>query len=408
MTTPALRTRKPTGVVPWPLILVEGAEKAGKSWSLAVLSASPRVGQTYWIDLGEGAADEYGAVPGARYLVVEHDGSFNGVYAAVEAVYAEAKRAADAGEPPVVLGIDSMTAEWDLLKDWATERAKGSKSNREKLARDPLAEITVSQNYWNDATSRHKKLMRLLMTFPGVCVMTARGKVVTAVEDGKPVEGKKAYRVEGHKDLGSDATCWVRLSRDTKPIVVGARSVHNGIRPGIDDPQVLPDDWTLEWLIFEALKCNPATAHARNLTDLRPDRTPEQIRDEAVREETSPARMRELYSEAKTVLAVEVPNEHGKDEALGDLLIRLGKARAAAAAPPAAKNPGNDPARRRMMALFTQVEITDRDERLAYCADVVGHDVESTNKLTDAEVQAVIERLESFVKQMEPAEAVSA
>lgn len=62
-----LKTRKPTGAVPWPLVLLEGEEKAGKSWALAELSASDKVGDTYWFDLGEGAADEYGAIPGARY-----------------------------------------------------------------------------------------------------------------------------------------------------------------------------------------------------------------------------------------------------------------------------------------------------------------------------------------------------
>jgi hypothetical protein len=106
----ALKTRTPTGRVPWPLVLVEGPEKSGKSFGIAVLSASEKVGQTYWLDLGEGSADEYGAVEGARYLVVKHDGKWATIYGAVEAVYAEAQRANEAGEPPVVLAIDSMTA----------------------------------------------------------------------------------------------------------------------------------------------------------------------------------------------------------------------------------------------------------------------------------------------------------
>lgn len=409
MTAPVLRTRKPTGCVPWPLILVEGGEKSGKSWTLAVLSASPRVGQTYWIDMGEGSADEYGAVPGSRYLVVEHDGTFSAVYQAVEAVYAEARRAADAGEPPVVLGIDSMTAEWDLLKDWASLRARGSRSNKEKLAKDPLAEITVSQNYWNDSLSRHRKLMRLLMTFPGICVVTARGKLVSAVDGkGTPIEGQKTYRVEGQKDLAFDASCWVRLSRDAKPIVVGARSVHSGIRPGIDPPKELPDDWSLEWLIFEALKCDPTNAHVRDLVDLKPDRTPEQVRDEAIVATTSPARLRELYGEAKKDLAVMVPNEDGSEEELGGLLIRLGKARAAAAQPAQTKTPADDPRRRHMFGLLGKAEITERDERLAYVSDVIGREVASTNDLTDAEVSKVIERVNAYIVQnTPPAEAVA-
>ena len=61
-----LKTRKPTGVVPWPLILIEGGEKVGKGWSAALLSASPKVGRTVIIDLNEGAWDEYGKIRGPR------------------------------------------------------------------------------------------------------------------------------------------------------------------------------------------------------------------------------------------------------------------------------------------------------------------------------------------------------
>ncbi|WP_336026790.1 hypothetical protein [Geodermatophilus sp. FMUSA9-8] len=107
MAISGLPTRKPTGRVPWPCVLLEGEEKAGKSWALAQLSTSDRIGPLYWIDLNEGAGDEYGAIPGARYELVEHDGSYAQVLAAVQAVKAEARRAADAGEKPVVLGIDT-------------------------------------------------------------------------------------------------------------------------------------------------------------------------------------------------------------------------------------------------------------------------------------------------------------
>ena len=62
MAMDGLKTRKPTGRVPWPCILLEGEEKAGKSWALAQLSTSDRIGALYWIDLNEGAGDEYSKV----------------------------------------------------------------------------------------------------------------------------------------------------------------------------------------------------------------------------------------------------------------------------------------------------------------------------------------------------------
>lgn len=273
--TAALKTRQPTGRVPWPLILVEGPEKSGKSYAIAALSASAQVGQTYWIDLGEGSADEYGAVEGARYLVVDHNGTWASIYGAVEAVHAEATRANAAGEPPVVLAIDSMTAEWDMLKDWATNRAR-----KRRGVSDPNAEVKVAMDLWNDANARHNRLMRLLMTFPGIAVITARGKPIAMIgDDGKPVEGRKEYKVEGQKSLAFDASCWVRLDREEPGQVIGLRSVHAGIRPGRDKPKDLPEDWTLEWLVFEALRCDPTGSHARKMTEIHPgDDTPESPR----------------------------------------------------------------------------------------------------------------------------------
>lgn len=324
-----LQTRKPTGVVPWPLILIEGGEKTGKSYACAVLSASRKVGRTLWLDWGEGAADEYGAVPGARYEVIEHDGSWASIMGQVTAAREEAQRARDAGEPPVVLVIDSVTCEWESLKDWASDRARTQKANREKLQRDPNAEVTVSMNLWNDAASRHRRLMTLLMTFPGIVVLTARGGDVAAVEGGKPVEGKKSYRVEGHKSLAFDASMWVRLSRESRPVVVGARSVHAGVRPGIDPAQVLASDWSLEWLVFDVLKCDPAKAHVRDLTEPKSDvLTPEQIRDEALETTTDFARIRELYAIAdRHYQDVILMGETGDDEPLLRILKRIGDER---------------------------------------------------------------------------------
>jgi hypothetical protein len=263
---PALRTRKPTGAVPWPFILLEGEEFAGKTYEAARLSASEKVGRTLWLDLGEGSADEYGAIPGARYEILEHDGTYAQVLNAVLAAKAEAARAAAAGEPPVVLVIDTWTDLWDGLKDWASDRAKGSASNRKRLAEDPSAEIKVSSNLWNDAGARHKRIMTPVLTFPGIVIGTARGKQVAEIgANGAPIEGSKIWKVEGHKNLAYDATAWVRMTRTSGALLVGSRSLRHGIRPGKDDPKPLPDDWSLEWLIFDALGCDPASAHVREI-----------------------------------------------------------------------------------------------------------------------------------------------
>lgn len=327
----ALKTRKPTGAVPWPLILLEGAEKVGKGWACAVLSASDKVGRTVILDVNEGAWDEYSLIPGARFEIAEHDGTWASVYDVVTSAKEEAAADAAAGKPPFVLVIDGETAIWEGLKDWGGLRARTSRANRAKLEKDPNAEVSIPMNIWNDVNARHRRLMNVLMTFPGIVVITARGGQVAAIgPNGQPVEGQKTYRVEGNKSIGYDVTVWVRLSREEKPVVIGARSVHTGVRPGIDPPKTLPDDWTLEWLVFDALKCDPVTAHARDVTEMRPDAmTPEQIRDEALARGTGFARVQELgqLAEKSGYDDVTLPNENGAEELLLTLLHRVSDAK---------------------------------------------------------------------------------
>lgn len=261
---PQLKARKPTARVPYPFVLLEGEEGSGKSWAAAQLSASERVGRTFWLDLDEGTADEYGAIPGARFEVLEHDGTYAQVLEQVLAVREVARAAHAAGEPPVVLVIDTMLNVWDGLKDWVSQRAKDKPSNQRKLAQDPAAELDVSRNLWNDAGNRYRRLTNVLKTFPGIVVGITRGKWVSDTDPatGQPFkDGRKTYRIEGEKNLGYDATVILRMLRGQPPQITKARSVHAGVRP-TDPPVVLegkrePKGELLEWLIFDVLKANP-------------------------------------------------------------------------------------------------------------------------------------------------------
>lgn len=262
-----LKTRKPTGVPPWPLILIEGPEKSGKSWAAAEFTASDKISAAYWLDLGEGAADEYIAIPGAKYEVIDHDGTWLDIITQVR----EVQKLAEQSDLPVVLVIDSMTNEWDMLKDWTSQRARESKFAKRKLAEDPNADIKPSMNLWNDAGDRHYQLMRILMRFPGIVIMTARGKETAALDaDGRPIEKARDYRVEGHKNLPYDASVWIRLSRDDHPQVIGCRSVKAGVKPGVDRPIRRPD-LTLEHVVFDILGLDPKKSQPRDMTDLVTD-----------------------------------------------------------------------------------------------------------------------------------------
>lgn len=331
-----LKTRKPTGRAGWPKILVEGGDKAGKSWSLAQLSASSKVGRTVVLVLGEDEArwDEYGLLPGVRFEIAEHDGTWASIIGAVEDAKEEAARARDAGELPFVLGIDTMTAVWEGLKDWASLRARGSKKNRALLAQDPDAEIDVTSNYWNDARGRHRALMRHLLTFPGIVVLIARGSEVTLFQNGQPVAGRKTWSVEGEKNLPFDVSVHVRLSRESRPLLVSASGVHCQIRPGIDPPRRLPDDWSLEAVIFDTLKLDAANTEARNFAEFKQDMTPEQVRDEALNPKTGFGRIKELYAFTdRSFPAVVLENETGDEEPLLRLVKRIGDERRGAASP---------------------------------------------------------------------------
>ncbi|MFB7442891.1 AAA family ATPase [Streptomyces mirabilis] len=295
-----LKTRKPTGIVPWPLILIEGDEGAGKTYSAAEFSASKRIGQMYWIDLAEGSADEYAAIPGADYLIIDHDGSYRDILEQIRAVHTEARRAAIAGEAPVVLSVDSGSSLWRMLKSWTNERARRGKNNAQRLQDDPDAAIDVGMNLWNDATERWLDVIHLLQTFPGIAIITARGKQITAIDDnGKPVtDGRgralKEWKVQAQKDLAFDSSVWVRMRRGRAPQIIKARSLQLRIEDG--KPLPLPD-FTIEDLVFNRLGCS-VESQPRQMPALVGDRVQAWLNNHDVMELRDVERLRELWWEA--------------------------------------------------------------------------------------------------------------
>ena len=106
----SLKTRKPTGLAPWPITLVAGAEKAGKSWSAAEASGSDLIGRTLWIGIGEDDPDEYALIPGANFEIVEHAGTYRSILDELTNAVAEPQ-----GDKPTLIVVDSMTRLWDLI-----------------------------------------------------------------------------------------------------------------------------------------------------------------------------------------------------------------------------------------------------------------------------------------------------
>src|ERR1700722_2212610 len=323
----ALKTVKPTGRAAWPRMLLEGTELSGKSWSVAQLSKSPKVGRTVVLPLGEDTSmwHEYGAIPGARFMIADTDGTWASIIGIAKDARDEAAAALAAGELPYVFCVDTMTAVWDGLKDWTGHRAQNSKAGRAALEADPDAKVDVAPNYWNDANARHSELMTVLLTFPGIVIMIARGGEVMLFENGQPARGnKKTWSVQAQKGVPYAATAHLRLSGEDRPLLVGKKGVINPIRPGIDPPLRLPDDWSLESVIFETLGLDATNAQVGGYTEMRQDMTPEQIRTEALDVWTCSARIRELWEIAKQArYAMTVLNEYGKEELIGPMLGRI-------------------------------------------------------------------------------------
>lgn len=242
--TPELRTRKPTGRIAYPFVLVEGEPKGGKSYAIAALSASPRVGRTFVFELGEVGLDEY--APLGPFEMVVHNGTFSDILGQVRAAMAVPQ----AEGKPNVIAIDSGTSLWTLLKDWTDSRARNSQKGRKTLQADPDAEIDPTMNLWNDAKERWRQVVDGLMAWDGIAVIVGRAGEVAKVENGQPVANQTEYRVEAEKTLVFDVTAQVRFQRGQAPRLVAVKSLFVDLPQGGID---LPREATLDHLVFEVL-----------------------------------------------------------------------------------------------------------------------------------------------------------
>ena len=252
-----LRTRQPTGQIAWPLILVEGEEKVGKSYASYSLSADPRVGRTFVLDLGEGTADEYKAL--GPYEVIEHNGTYADM---LDQLRAACDVPQQEGKPNVIV-IDSATAVWELIKDWTEHRARNSNAGRKRLADDPDAEVDVPMNLWNDARERWNRIVNLLRKWDGIGILICRARETAKVQGGKPVAGQTDYTIEAHKSTPFAVKAQVRM---TKPHTATLVAIH---KLGAHVPLKgvpLPDENPLGHLVWDVLGAGTGPARIVNGT----------------------------------------------------------------------------------------------------------------------------------------------
>lgn len=225
----SIQTRQPTGKPPWPITLVAGAEKAGKSYSCAEASGSDLIGRTFWIGIGEDDPDEYGAIPGTRFEIAVHDGTYRGIGTAV----AMAVREPMVGGKPNLIVLDSGTRLWEMISDMAQTEANARRKGKSD------GDSPIGMDLWNRATDRWHKIMDLLRAHQGPSIVTARLDVVTVLDDnGKPTKVKDT-KIKAQKSLPYDVGVVVEMHSRGETYIMGARSLKLDLPVGVKAP--LPD-----------------------------------------------------------------------------------------------------------------------------------------------------------------------
>lgn len=218
-----MKTRQPTGLPSWPILLLTGPEKTGKTYAAAAASASDLIGRTLWVGIGEDAPDEYGAIPGARFEIVEHNGTYRGIIDVLDECVTELAK----DDKPGLIVLDSATRLWNMLCDDAQETANRRAREKAEKQRRPVPDedVSIGMDLWNLAASRWASVMDCLRDHQGPSIITARLDVVTVIgADGKPTKDKD-FKVQAHKSLPFDVGAIVELPEPGKAVLTGVRSL---------------------------------------------------------------------------------------------------------------------------------------------------------------------------------------
>lgn len=189
------KTRKPSGRASFPLVLLSGQEGTGKTWAAVETTAMEQVDRAFFIEVGESQADAYGAVPGADFEIIEHDGTIRNIREALQ--WAAAQEPAE-GKFNLLI-IDSMTQIWQLLQDNGQQEA--NRRARRKGKQIPEEGVRLSMDLWNQIKEVWNGILQQCRHFPGPVLMTSRLELVTAMDDkGNPTRDKQ-WKIQAEKNI---------------------------------------------------------------------------------------------------------------------------------------------------------------------------------------------------------------
>lgn len=232
---PTYRSRPPTGRPSWPTILLAGVEKSGKSMCGVQYSADPSVAFMRCIEIGEASLDAYGAYPGARFEIVEHNGTYAGIRDATLSAVAE-PAVVDGRIVPVM--FDSISRLWELLSDEAQEMAnRRAAVKAAKSGGKAGDEEDIGTDLWNRAKDRWYVVLDALRMYPGPVILTARFEEQVKFEGGRPSRtGAREWKILGQKRLPFDVDVIVQMRRRGDFTLTGIRSLTLQIEDGQSMP----------------------------------------------------------------------------------------------------------------------------------------------------------------------------
>ncbi|MFF4902288.1 hypothetical protein [Streptomyces sp. NPDC001068] len=263
----ARTSRKPTCLPNPPFILLCGPEKCGKSYEAAVGSRSDLIGMTYWLEIGgsEGTADYYGKIPGARYEIVEHDGTYQDILDAVRWIVAQPR--VD-GKPNMIV-VDNGSNLWEMLGDEQAlyARRRAVRKAQENKRRGPSLDdpVVIDADLWNRAKDRWGEFLWLLRRHSGPVVMIARQEIVTAFENDKPTRNT-TRKIKAEKNLPAAVDAIVELHGLGDAYLTGVRTLHWEMKPGETERY---RDFSIDSLL-RRMGFHEAAA-TRQVTETRPD-----------------------------------------------------------------------------------------------------------------------------------------
>lgn len=222
--------RAPTGLPSWPVLLLAGREKTGKSYQAALASASDLIGDTFWIGFGEKDPDEYGAIEGARFKIAQHDNTLADLANTLRWLLTMPQID---GKPNLIV-LDSGTRVWTTLRDKATFLAT------QRATRDKNGEVVIGMDVWNKVNSEWAGILNLIRAHQGPVIITARLDTVSVIENGRPTSAKQE-KVQGQKSLAYDVDAIVEMPERGKAELTGARSVIYKIPTRLDLPDFTVD-----------------------------------------------------------------------------------------------------------------------------------------------------------------------